>query len=51
VDLGQAALGRKSRRRLHDAAVERHEAPVTAPDDAVAGIRETWVDAEHDHVQ
>ena len=49
VDLGEPPLRRQAGGRLDHAAVERDEPPAAAGDDAVAGVGEARVYAEHDH--
>jgi len=49
VDVGQAPLAREVGGGLDHAAVERSEAPVATRHDAVAGVREAWIDAKDDH--
>jgi hypothetical protein len=49
VDVRQADLHRSFRPGGDDAAVARDEAVAAAFDDAVAGVRGTWIDAEGDH--
>jgi hypothetical protein len=53
-DLGeeicQPVLWRSLGTRLHDAAVERHETPGAPAHNSEAGIRDTGVDSNDDHL-